>query len=157
MSTGGRSIGNESGRANEIVRARSLICCCASAILFAALLFVTSAAADQKAPAPEQKNTTSTRKRTTTAKAPPKAPQPAPAPPEQIQPQPPDWPANDRPAEAKVAWNSKGLRIDAANSSLQQILKDVATATGAKISGLGADQRVFGTFGPGPAASSTCS
>jgi hypothetical protein len=41
--------------------------------------------------------------------------------------------------------------VDAANSSLQQIMKDVATATGAKITGLNADQRVFGTYGPGPA------
>jgi hypothetical protein len=42
------------------------------------------------------------------------------------------------------------LRIDAANSSLQQILKDVSAATGAKVSGMGADQRIFGTYGPGP-------
>jgi hypothetical protein len=50
-----------------------------------------------------------------------------------------------------VAWNSKGLRIDAANSSLHQILKDVATATGAKVSGMSTDRRIFGTFGPAPA------
>ncbi len=50
-----------------------------------------------------------------------------------------------------MVWNSHGLRIDAANSSLQQILKDVSTATGAKVSGLGADQRIFGTYGPGSA------
>jgi hypothetical protein len=43
------------------------------------------------------------------------------------------------------------LRIDAANSSLQQILNDVATATGARISGLNSDPRIFGTYGPGPA------
>ena len=48
-------------------------------------------------------------------------------------------------------WNSQGLRIDAANSSLQQILKDVSTAIGVKYHGLNADQRVFGTYGPGPA------
>jgi hypothetical protein len=87
--------------------------------------------------------------KSSTTKSSANTPQAVPAPPEQ--PKPPDWPANDKPGEAKVAWNSKGLRIDAANSSLQQIMKDVATATGAKISGLGADQRVFGSFGPGPA------
>lgn len=97
----------------------------------------------------EQEKALRSHKPATTTKSTPDAPQAAPAVPEQ--PKPPDWPANDKPADAKVAWNSKGLRIDAANSSLQQIMKDVATATGAKISGLGADQRVFGSFGPGPA------
>ena len=48
-------------------------------------------------------------------------------------------------------WNSQGLRIDATNSSLHQILKDVSTAIGATVSGLGADQRIFGNYGPGPA------
>jgi hypothetical protein len=66
-------------------------------------------------------------------------------------PQPPSWPAFDRAAEASVVWDSHGLSIDAANSSLEQILKDVSTATGAKVEGLSADQRVFGVFGPGPA------
>jgi hypothetical protein len=71
--------------------------------------------------------------------------QAAPAPP------PPDWPINDKPAAATVVWDSHGLRIDASNSSLEQILKDVSTDTGAKVEGLNADQRVFGTYGPGPA------
>jgi len=66
-------------------------------------------------------------------------------------PKPPDWPANAKPNNPVVEWNSQGLRIEASNSSLEQILKDVATATGAKVSGLGADQRIFGTYGPGPA------
>jgi hypothetical protein len=52
---------------------------------------------------------------------------------------------------ATVTWDSHGLRIEATNSSLQQILKDVSTATGAKVDGLGADERVFGEFGPGQA------
>jgi hypothetical protein len=50
-----------------------------------------------------------------------------------------------------VVWDSQGLRIDAANSSLQQILKDVSTATGAKVDGLTTDERVFGAYGPGQA------
>jgi hypothetical protein len=71
-------------------------------------------------------------------------------------PKPPDWPVNDRPTEATVVWNSQGLRIDASNSSLGQILKDIATATGAKVEGLPQDQRiasqrVFGSYGPGSA------
>jgi len=43
------------------------------------------------------------------------------------------------------------LRIDASNSSLAQILQDVATATGANVEGFDADQRVFGAYGPGTA------
>lgn len=63
----------------------------------------------------------------------------------------PDWPANENPGQPKVTWDSHGLRIDAANSSLRQILNNVATVTGAKVEGMGADERVFGEFGPGQA------
>jgi len=63
----------------------------------------------------------------------------------------PDWPVNDHPSEANVVWNSQGLRIEASNSSLSQILKDVAMATGVKVEGLGSDLRIFGSYGPAPA------
>jgi hypothetical protein len=63
----------------------------------------------------------------------------------------PLWPANEKPAKAAVTWDSQGLRIDAANSSLAQILEDVATATGAKVEGFDTDERIFGVYGPGPA------
>jgi hypothetical protein len=63
----------------------------------------------------------------------------------------PAWPINDRPVPATVAWNRDELRIDAANSSLQQILTDVATATGSTVEGDSKDERVFGNFGPAPA------
>lgn len=62
----------------------------------------------------------------------------------------PNWPINDHPAPASIKWDSSGLRIAAANSSLREILADVATATGAKVEGLASDQRVFGDDGPGP-------
>lgn len=62
----------------------------------------------------------------------------------------PNWPINDHPAPATITWDSHGLRINAANSSLKQILGDVATATGAKVDGFGSDERVFGEYGPGP-------
>jgi hypothetical protein len=65
-------------------------------------------------------------------------------------PEMPLWPVNEKATQATVTWDSHGLRIEAANSSLRQILKDVAAATGAKVSGLDADERVFGNFGPGP-------
>ena len=100
---------------------------------------------------------------------------PAPAPPAPI------WPANQPPNQAKVSWDSRGLEIDAFNSSLDQILQQVAADTGAKLEGLSGDQRsgdqlvddprvgdqsiqdqrvqdqsirdqrIFGTYGPGPA------
>jgi hypothetical protein len=66
-------------------------------------------------------------------------------------PETPKWPAFDQPAAASVVWNDQGLRIDASNSSLQQILNDISTAIGAKVEGLSSDQRVFGAFGPGRA------
>jgi hypothetical protein len=80
------------------------------------------------------------------------APQPQPAPlPAPVLPPVPNWPANDLPGAASVVYDSRGLLIVASNSSLSQILKDISTDTGAKVEGLGADQRIFGTYGPGPA------
>jgi hypothetical protein len=63
----------------------------------------------------------------------------------------PNWPANHKPAEAPVVWDSHGLFIQAFNSSLDQILNDISLKTGAKVEGMGADERIFGTYGPGPA------
>jgi len=115
----------------------------------------------------------------------PAAAQPAPPPisPAAAAPDPPApiWPANQPPNQAKVSWDSRGLEIDAFNSSLDQILQQVAADTGAKLEGLSQDQRsgdqrvddprvgdqsiqdqrvqdqsirdqrIFGTYGPGPA------
>jgi hypothetical protein len=66
-------------------------------------------------------------------------------------PETPAWPAKDKPSPATITWDSHGLRIEAANSSLEQILEDVSTATGTKVEGFDADQRIFGVYGPGPA------
>jgi hypothetical protein len=68
----------------------------------------------------------------------------------------PNWPANDLPAAASVVYDSRGLMVVASNSSLAQILKEVSIDTGAKLEGMGADphamdQRIYGTYGPGPA------
>ncbi|MFZ1937750.1 MAG: hypothetical protein WBA18_10995 [Terracidiphilus sp.] len=81
------------------------------------------------------------------------AAQPAPVPTVTVPPTPPppDWPANDRPSEASVTWDSHGLRVVAANSSLAQIMKDISSQTGATLEGLGKDQRIFGIYGPGSA------
>ena len=61
----------------------------------------------------------------------------------------PNWPANKKPAEAYIVWDSHGLFIQASNSSLDRILNDISLRTGAKVEGMGADERVFGTYGPG--------
>jgi hypothetical protein len=66
-------------------------------------------------------------------------------------PEAPKWPVNEKADPAAVVWDSHGLRIEATNSSLQQIMNDVSTATGAKVEGLASDERVFGSYGPGQA------
>ena len=71
----------------------------------------------------------------------------APAPPPM-----PHWPVNDTPNPASVVWDASGLRINASNSSLQQILNEVSTDTGTKVVGNVPDQRVFGSYGPGQAS-----
>lgn len=79
------------------------------------------------------------------------APQSAAAPATPSAPELPHWPANEKPVPPSVTWDSHGLRIAATNSSLAQILEDVATATGTKVDGFYADERIFGVYGPGPA------
>ena len=123
------------------------------AVVLAAAAQLSAAQQTAMAPAPTKvtaRRTVHARKRPVAAPAPvaPIVAAPAPAP---VAPPPPDWPANDRPTPATVVWNSQGLRIEAANASLKQILNDVATATGARVQGMSGDQRVFGSFGPGPA------
>ena len=54
--------------------------------------------------------------------------------------------------ETSVSWDNRGLEIKASNSSLNQILHQVAVDIGAKLEGLAQDQRVFGRYGPGPAS-----
>ena len=66
-------------------------------------------------------------------------------------PQDPAWPVSNKPSPATGVWDSHGLRIAANNSSLDQILHDVATDTGATVDGLSQDERIFGDYGPGPA------
>lgn len=63
----------------------------------------------------------------------------------------PNWPVDQPATPPTVTWDSHGLEIKASNSSLQQILSEVATDTGAKVTGLSHDERVFGVYGPAPA------
>jgi hypothetical protein len=56
----------------------------------------------------------------------------------------------DKPAQpAKVALAGGQLSVDANNSSLSEILHQLATSSGMTIDGLGEDSRIFGTYGPG--------
>lgn len=66
-------------------------------------------------------------------------------------PKPPAWPANEAATPPSITWDSQGLRVQAVNSSLRQILNEVAARTGAKVTGIGPDERIFGVYGPGPA------
>lgn len=53
---------------------------------------------------------------------------------------------------ARVTYADGLLAVRADNSSLNQILRDISRQTGMKIVGGVADQRVFGSYGPAPAA-----
>ena len=53
---------------------------------------------------------------------------------------------------AEVRWSQGQLAVSADNSSLNEILRDIAQHTGMKISGGLADERVFGIYGPAPAS-----
>jgi hypothetical protein len=119
---------------------------CAGGALAAQATSANTSAASQQAPAAKHRKKPAA-SHTNVATTQPAA-QPAPAPPP---PPPPNWPANDQPVDAKVTWDSKGLGIVAANSSLSQILKDVSSQTGATLQGFNHDERVFGIYGPGPA------
>ncbi len=49
---------------------------------------------------------------------------------------------------AEVTYTAGQLFVSANNSSLNQILRDIAHATGMKLTGVVADERVFGQYGP---------
>ena len=51
--------------------------------------------------------------------------------------------------EADIVFAADRLSIHAENSSLTAILHKIAVASGMRVTGLGNDERVFGTFGPG--------
>ena len=53
-----------------------------------------------------------------------------------------------QPHRADVSYRNGLLTVAAANSSLNQILREISRQTGMKITGGVADERVFGTYGP---------
>ena len=120
-------------------------------LLAGALLASIAIAAQQPPPAasstPAPAAKKSPRHHLRPAEAPPTVEQPAPPP----QPETPQWPVNETPAKPSITWDSQGLRIEANNSSLHDILNEVSADTGAKVEGMGTDERVFGQYGPGAA------
>ena len=121
-------------------------------VLLAAAVLSTTPAIEAQPGQPANSATASTAKKSPRHRTPVQPPtpppqaQPAPDPPA---PEPPKWPVNDTPAKPSVTWDSQGLRIEATNASLHEILNQVSADTGAKVEGIGADERVFGDFGPG--------
>jgi len=87
----------------------------------------------------------------TPAPATPPAPAPAPSTPPAAAPPPATAPSLlDKPAEpAKVDLAQGRLAIHADNSSLTAILQQLTKDSGMTVDGLGADQRIFGSYGPG--------
>jgi hypothetical protein len=57
-------------------------------------------------------------------------------------------PSQRPPKRAQVTYADGTLSVSADNSSLNQILRQIATDTGMKITGGVADERVFGQYGP---------
>jgi hypothetical protein len=123
-----------------------------SAILCGKNLSAQTHAPQRTTPAQQQQTSAQPRLAAAHARADSMQGQPAPeaiaAPPPT--PPAPIWPANQPPNLARVSWDSHGLEIEAFNSSLNQILHQVAADTGAKLEGLTQDQRIFGSYGPGP-------
>ncbi len=118
-----------------------------TALLAGGLVGITLVAA--QTPAPPRSPTSQQAKPRHSTHSAAARPSPVATPAAAPQPVTPNWPINDQPAPATIAWDSSGLRIDAANSSLKQILGDISTATGAKVEGFESDERVFGKYGPG--------
>ena len=63
-------------------------------------------------------------------------------------PPPPLTPSQRPPNRAQVTYADGMLSVSADNSSLNQILRQIASSTGMKITGGVADERVFGHYGP---------
>jgi hypothetical protein len=63
----------------------------------------------------------------------------------------PTWPVDDVAKKPEISWDSSGLKIEATNSSLKDIIEEITTDTGVTVEGLNKDQRIFGVYGPGKA------
>ncbi|MGC1423193.1 MAG: hypothetical protein WA354_15720 [Terracidiphilus sp.] len=135
---------------SRVIPASSARCVMLSASLLAAALSSVYGAA-QSASQPAGSPTTSKSQQANAHHSHARSKKQEPPPVAQAPPPMPNWPVNDKPNPASVVWDANGLRINASNSSLQQILNEVSTETGTKVEGMGADQRIYGVYGPGKA------
>jgi hypothetical protein len=87
--------------------------------------------------APSQ--TSSTQTSSTLPATPPTTPEPPPVPP---------TPSQLPPKRAQITYTNGTLSVSADNASLNQILREIATDTGMKITGGVTEERVFGQYGP---------
>lgn len=76
------------------------------------------------------------------------SPLPPASPPPLTVPTPEHSPVEQSPHHAEVTLSNGKLAVSANNSSLNQILRDIARITSIKLTGGVADQRVFGQYGP---------
>ncbi len=54
------------------------------------------------------------------------------------------------PSHLAVSWNGVQLQIDATNVPLSAVLREISAKTSLHIAGSAPDERIFGTYGPGP-------
>lgn len=66
-------------------------------------------------------------------------------------------PAEQAAKPATILYNQGELSVDAQNSSLRQILSQIAAQTGLRVEGLTQDERIYGKYGPGPLTSTVSS
>jgi len=114
-------------------------------IRFAALAaLVFSASLPAQSPRPSQAKPSASTPASSTLPATPTTtpattPEPAPV---------PLTPSQRPPQRAQVTYADGTLSVSADNASLNQILRQISSDTGMKITGGVADERVFGTYGP---------
>jgi hypothetical protein len=107
----------------------------------AASLALSASLLAQTPPTPQANSPASPQQSTLPATSPPTTPAPPPI---------PLTPAQLPPKRAKITFADGVLSISADNASLNQILRQIATDTGMKITGGVSDERVFGEYGPAP-------
>jgi hypothetical protein len=101
---------------------------------------VIAASLPAQSPRPQQpKPTASTPAASTLPATPATTPEPPPV---------PLTPSQRPPQRAQVTYADGALSVAADNASLNQILRQIASDTGIKITGGVADERVFGQYGP---------
>ena len=83
------------------------------------------------------------------SKVPATAPTSVPAQPVPSQPPTPVTPGSQPARKATISFSGGRLTVVAANSSLNQILRDISHAASIQVTGGVAEERVFGTYGPG--------